>query len=95
MRKIMTLLLFAPLLQGCNQQAPTARFQIIAGTYDEVVNSGGVGSSSQEHGIFKIDTQTGKTWVYIDAITLKTNGASITEGWREIKDVTTAFHAPD
>jgi hypothetical protein len=40
----------------------------MAGTYDEIVNYtvDKSGSSRQQHGIFKVDTQTGKTWVYID-----------------------------
>ena len=83
------------MLQGCNQQAPTGRFQLVAGTYDEIIGSGGASSTSQMHGIFRIDTQTGKAWVYMDANTVMTNGLSSMEGWREIKDVTTTFHKPD
>jgi hypothetical protein len=92
MKKMMTLLLLMPMLQGCNQQAPTGRFQIVAGTYDEIVNSGGANSTSQMHGIFKIDTQTGNAWVYIDANAIIANGVSSTEGWREIKNMTTTIH---
>ena len=97
MRKLIVLLLLAPLLQGCNQKSTTGRFQIVAGTYDEILNNpvDKSSSSSQEHGIFKIDTQTGRTWIYLDATDLATNGASITEGWREIKDISTSFQKPN
>ena len=93
MRKLIALLFMASFIQGCGQKAQDGRFQIVAGTYDEIVNNAGstIGSSSQQHGVFKIDTQTGRTWVYLDATGLMTNGASITEGWREIKDVSTSF----
>jgi hypothetical protein len=97
MKRLIILLLVAPLFQGCNQQAPTGQFQIVAGTCDELINNTVDNSSSprQIHGIFKIDTQTGRTWIYLDVIDLKTNGASITEGWREIKDVSTSFQKPN
>jgi hypothetical protein len=89
MRKLILILLAVPLIQGCDQQRQTARFQIIEGTYDEILNNdiAKSSSSSQQHGIFKIDTQTGRTWLYLDATDVTTNGVSVEDGWREIKDL--------
>jgi hypothetical protein len=99
MKKIILILIASPFLQGCNQQ--TGRYQIVVGTYDEVVtteglpvvrnNSSNISSSEQNHGVFKIDTQTGQTWIYKDALDIKTNGATEEEGWREINGLTTNY----
>jgi hypothetical protein len=91
MRQLILLLLVMPFLQGCNEQPAAGRFQITAGIYESyelsdltMVN----GSSGQHHAIFKIDTQTGKSWIYLDAALKTTNGVSSSlNGWIEIKDL--------
>jgi hypothetical protein len=99
MRKLIVILLAVPLLQGCNQQRP-GRFQIVAGTYDEEVNTDNptseehgilrYGYTTQKQGIFKIDTQTGRTWMYSDVNNLTTNRTNPgADGWKEIKDLST------
>lgn len=102
MKKLVAVLFAVPILQGCNQQI--GRYQIVVGTYDEVVttegaqvvqnSTDGVSSSEQNHGVFKIDTQTGQTWIYKDALDIKTNGATEEEGWREIKGLSTNYIRP-
>jgi hypothetical protein len=62
-----------------------------SGTYEEIFNDDANRQSSsitQNHGIFKIDTQTGKVWVYADIITHSTNGVTFVDGWREITNLT-------
>jgi hypothetical protein len=89
MKTLIALLLITPFLQGCGQKPQTGRYQIITGTYESLVipnnninNSGPVSS----HGIFKIDTETGRTWDYYSGVVVGTNGLpAIVDGWREIK----------
>lgn len=51
---------------------------------------GRYGYTTQEHGVFKIDTQTGKTWIFDDVDNLTTNKANPGYvGWRELKDTPT------
>ncbi len=88
MKTLIAVLLAMPFLQGCNQQPQNGHFQIIAGTYEEVdVGVSGNGSSTQHHGIFKLDTRTGTAWEYFDATVATTNGALGASGWKEIKDL--------
>ena len=99
MKNLIAILLIAPLIQGCSQKVPNGRFQIVAGTYDEI--SGNYTSPHnyipyQEHGIFKIDTQTGETWVYIDVVKVASDGTDwTTEGWQEITNVATTVQKPN
>jgi hypothetical protein len=99
MRKLIALLLIAPLLQGCRQKVPNGRFQIVTGTYDEIVGNYTPPHNDtpyQQHGIFKIDTQTGETWVYKDVVNIASDGTAwTTEGWREITNVTTTVQKPN
>jgi hypothetical protein len=88
MRNLIAVLLIVPFLQGCNQQPPTGRFQIVAGTYEETDFNASTGDSSGvHHEIFKIDTETGKTWIYLAGASTTTNGVSTVIGWIEIKDL--------
>jgi hypothetical protein len=96
MKKLIVLFLATLLLQGCDRHTQSGRFQIVPGTYDEIVNYeiGKNSTSSQRQGIFKIDTQTGQAWIYLDATDLTTNGWSTTEGWREINSASQPSNKP-
>lgn len=97
MKKLILMLFVVPLIQGCNQQ-PAARYQVIDGTYDEDVRTDFPSSedhglqvsgwTAQKHAIFKIDSQTGRTWIYVDVNYLTTNSTNPGyDGWRELKDL--------
>ena len=80
-------------LFGCQQNTKiedvekNGRYQLHSGTFEDLsVTVGPPPTSSREKrpGIFKIDTQTGKTWMYFDTIILNTNSVSTSSGWLEI-----------
>ena len=91
MRKKMMLCLLVPFLQGCNQDPPTGRFQIIAGTYDDdyinITTSPPEEINKLHHGIFKVDTQTGQVWEYHESTTVtnQSNGTTRSLEWNELK----------
>jgi hypothetical protein len=88
MKRLLILLLVAPLFQGCGQKSEIGRFQIVSATYESLVISSNINNSEPGllHGVFKIDTETGRTWDYYSGAVVGTNGIpTIVDGWREIK----------
>jgi hypothetical protein len=91
MKRTLALAMLTTLMaQGCTRQSDNPRFEIVSATFDEVnvviPMSGDVtGASTPRHVIFKMDTQTGKTWRYYSHSVTSTNGVNAMEGWTEIK----------
>lgn len=65
---------------GCkaDDSPKVSRFQIMAGKY-EIYGLGGVKSSDS---VFKIDTLTGKAWIYRSSVSEK----ELKQGWQEIPE---------
>jgi hypothetical protein len=47
-------------------RTPCGRYQLFQATYRSFGYVAGKFSSGEEIGLFKIDTDTGKTWIYVD-----------------------------
>ena len=83
------------MLCGCERQipiVPVGRFEIRSGTYDQdtviytpvATNF----STDQHHAVFKIDTISGETWIYLSSVYAISNKMSYIQGWSEIRGVT-------
>jgi hypothetical protein len=78
---------------GCDNQEKQkdGRYQLVSGTYQAFSidnrGNGGAGTGSEAfHGIFRIDTRTGKTWVFVAVVSSSDNRTNVVKEWREIKE---------
>lgn len=92
--KVFTLLLVL-LALGCEktQRTETRRhFELHSGTYEDTIlnfvgtNMGPPMDTQKRQGVFRIDTETGKTWLYHSGGIVNTNGYDDTECWKEIPE---------
>ncbi len=87
----LTLTLIGLILTGCEKKPENGRFQIHSGVHDVVIATLGLNPTSskeQNHVILKLDTQTGKTWMYFQNTIITSNGVMQIEGWSEITNKT-------
>ena len=80
-------MLTIPLLQGCEQKPDSRRFQIISAVYETTgVFANGSSATVENHTVFKIDTQTGQTWLLTSGVVQNTNGVPVQITiWSEVK----------
>ena len=93
--KLLTLALVL-LALGCEKSRVTLEqrhhYELHSGTYEEMTvnllgtNMGGLIQTEKHQTIFRIDTDTGKTWRYVAGTTLATNSFSDREEWMEIPE---------
>ncbi len=73
----------APSAPGHSEQP--GRFQVLPVEYEVQYATG----KSLKKGLLKIDTATGRTWLYLESYTKQENGGVIAgTGWSEVKDFT-------
>ena len=80
------MLVAACILSGCREHH---HYEIRTGTYDEAnvtINGSVTGTTETRHGVFRIDTETGRTWLYRTGTVTGTNGVTDLEQWREIPE---------
>ena len=86
MKPLLALFLCSAFICGCKDQSEsqTNRFQIVAGKYA----MHGVGGGTALDSMFKVDTVTGKAWIYRSVIG-KEDG--LKHGWQEIPEFENAL----
>lgn len=88
--KALILLAAVTVLCGCSRHESTAvvgRYEIRPANYDSAEISLAEPpkvSTKTRHGVFKIDTVTGRTWIYTDQTLSSTNKVTTYSGWEEI-----------
>ena len=57
-----------PTRASSGTRTPCGKYQLFQATFRSGGYVDGKFSSGEEVGLFKIDTDTGKTWIYVDAV---------------------------
>ncbi len=76
-------------LNKAKTEQQARRFQIISGSYFTFDDHEPGTGATQTHGLFKVDTMTGRVWEYRDSIIHPSGGVQIITQWIELKDETT------
>lgn len=62
------------------------RYEVVAGTYRQMATIQGRSSSDDQKAVFRIDTQTGRTWVFVELTSDQAEAKSFM-GWVPVEEL--------